>query len=215
MKKKIGLIAVLVIMAGTFAIGQNGKYMMAMGKNLGEFGKAETPEELVTVANKFETIAKAEKTEWLAWYYNGLVNIIISFDESIEKEDKDAYLDKAQTAIDSMMILVPNESEIYALEGFLNVGRLVVDPISRGGEYGIKTNTSCEKSLALDPENPRAQYLILSNQIGGAQFFGADTSALCEQARTLLAKWDAYKTRSRMHPNWGKDELKGIVDSCK
>lgn len=215
MKKKIGMIAVFVLFMGGISFAQSGKYMMAMGKNLGKFGKAETVEQYVAVANQFETIAKKEKTEWLPWYYNGLVNIIAAFDDSLSKDEKDALLDKAQTALDSLVVLVPQESEVFALEGFMNVGRLVVDPASRGAEYSAKVNASCQKALALSPDNPRAKYLILSNQFGGAQFFGADTSALCEEAREQLANWDNFKPKSRMHPNWGKSELQKIVDSCK
>lgn len=215
MKKKIGLIVLLVVVGGIFAFGQKGKYMMAMGKNLGQFGKAETVAELVVVANKFETIAKAEKKEWLPYYYNGLVNVIISFDESLSKEEKDGYLDKAQVAIDSMLVIVPNEAEVYALEGFMNVGRLVVDPAVRGQEYNMKTAKSCNKALALDAENPRAKYLLLSNEFGAAKFFGADTTELCKKAQELLDVWDDFEVESRMHPNWGKDELEEIVASCK
>ena len=215
MKKKFGILVLLVVLTGTFSYGQGGKYMMAMGNNLGQFGKAKTVEDYTTVANKFETIAKKEETEWLPWYYHGLVNVIASFDDGLSKEEKDALLDKTQIAIDSMLVLVPNESEVYALEGFMNVGRLVVDPASRGAEFGMKTSKSCTKSLELNPDNPRAKYLMISNKIGGAQFFGTDTSALCEKARDLLANWDDYKIESRMHPSWGKDELQNIVDSCK
>jgi hypothetical protein len=37
----------------------------------------------------------------------------------------------------------------------------------------------------------------------------------CDDARELLAGWDNFKPKSTLHPNWGKDQVAGIVETCK
>jgi hypothetical protein len=86
--------------------------------------------------------------------------------------------------------------------------------MERGQKYSMLSSQSLGKALGMEPANPRAKVLKLQNDMGAAQFFGKDPSEYCGQAKELLEKWDAYKIKSPIYPNWGKDQAEGLVKGC-
>jgi hypothetical protein len=75
-------------------------------------------------------------------------------------------------------------------------------------------NAALGKALNIEPNNPRAQFLLISNELGTARYFGSDIAPICEKARQLLQSWDDYPLKSPIYPNWGRNETEGIVSSC-
>lgn len=212
MKKVVLLLTAVSFVFTSMAGGP--EFQQAMGKTLAGYTDCRTIEDFQGLANKFDRIANAEKTEWLPLYYHAHCYIIMSFMEQSDMLKKDEYLDVAETSMNKMTGIVPDESEVYALKAFMLTARLVVDPMTRGQEYGILSGQAVGKALGLNPNNPRAKYINISNEMGTAQFFGSDVSIYCDQAKELLENWDEYKPASPIHPNWGKDQVKGIVESC-
>ncbi len=213
MKKVILLLTAVSFVFTSMAGGP--EFQQAMGKTLAGYADCKTIEDFQGLANKFDRIANAEKAEWLPLYYHAHCYIIMSFMEQSDMAKKDEYLDVAETSVNKMIEMVPDESEVYALKAFMLTARLVVDPMTRGQEYGILSGQAVGKALGLNPDNPRAKYINISNEMGTAQFFGSDVSKYCVQAKELLENWDEYKPVSPIHPNWGKDQVEGIVESCK
>ena len=107
------------------------------------------------------------------------------------------------------------ETEIYVLQAFCYTARLVINPIERGQEYGLLSGDATGKALELDPSNPRAQLMKLQMEIGSARFMGQDPKSFCPQAKELWAKWDNFKPKSPIYPDWGKDQLEGIIKNCE
>jgi uncharacterized protein (DUF2141 family) len=166
-------------------------------------------------ASHFELIANAVNTEWLPLYYHAQCYIMMSFsDREASEADKDAYLDIAKASIDKMIVIAPNESEVYALKALYYTAKLVVNPMTRGQKYGVLTNTAIQESLARDATNPRALQLGLSNKVGTAEFFGKDIREFKPEAEQLLADWDKYEIRGPFHPTWGKDQVQKILAKC-
>jgi hypothetical protein len=97
----------------------------------------------------------------------------------------------------------------------LHTARLVIDPMSRGQRMMAASGKAIGQSLAINPKNPRAQYLLLSNEVGQAQFFGKDPSEYCERINTLLVNWDDLNQSAEFYPKWGKDEVAGLAENCK
>lgn len=213
MKKVVLLLTAVFFVFTSMADGP--EFQQAMGKTLAGYADCKTIEDFQGLANKFKRIANAEKAEWLPLYYHAHCYIIISFMEQSDMAKKDEYLDVAEISMNKMIGMVPDESEIYALQAFMLTARLVVDPMTRGQEYSILSRQATGTSLDLNPGNPRAKYLNLSNEIGMAQFFGSDVSEYYVQAKKLLENWDDFKPVSPIHPNWGKDQVEEIVNSCK
>jgi hypothetical protein len=55
----------------------------------------------------------------------------------------------------------------------------------------------------------------LQMDMGSAPYKGLDPKSFCPQAKELLANWDNFKPKSRIHPAWGKDQLEGIMKGCQ
>ncbi len=190
------------------------KYYQKMGETLQKFASATSVEDYQELANTFGTIASVDTAEWLPLYYETQCYILMSFVESTDAGKKDAYLDRAKEPLERMLVLGPEESEVHALVAFYYTARMVVNPMERAQYTSSLIYASISRSLKLDPSNPRARYIRLSNEIGTAQFFGNDISPYCETARELLDSWDSYEVRSPIHPVWGKNQVLQILDAC-
>ena len=212
MKRMTLLLA--AILTVTVAMGQNEKYYQKMGETLGLFASASSVEDFQDLANQFGVIAKVETEEWLPLYYEAHCYILMSFMGQLEASVQDSYLDKALASINKMVEIAPNEAEVYVMKAFYHTGYLVVDPPSRAMSTQALINSALARALSIEADNPRALFLGISNEMGTANFFGSDTAPICEKAIQLLESWDDYKLKSPIHPNWGKDETEGIVNSC-
>ncbi|MCF8365805.1 MAG: hypothetical protein K9H16_08490 [Bacteroidales bacterium] len=212
MKKTTLIITAIFIAATSFAGGV--KYQKAMGEALAGFGTAESVEDYQNLSNKFMMIAQAEKNEWLPYYYHAQCYILMSFDNNETPEKKDQYLDVAEQSLDKMMELAHGESEVYVMQGLLYTARLVIDPMTRGQKYSSLSAQAVGTALGIEPENPRARYMQIANEMGTAAFFGNDVTETCEKASALYAVWDDYKIKSKIHPQWGKGQLTDLIKKC-
>lgn len=210
--KKI-ILSLAVVFISLVSMAQKPEYFQVMGETLGQLGTAKSPADFQELGNKFQVIANAEKSEWLPLYYHAQCYVLMSFMEQ-DASKKDGYLDVAETSIKTMLERVPEESEAYVLQAFYLVGRLVVNPMERGQEYSGLSGQAIGRALALDASNPRAKMLKIQMDMGSAQFTGQDPKSFCPQAKELLANWDNFKPKSPIHPNWGKEQVEGIVKNC-
>jgi hypothetical protein len=212
MKKTTLFLCTMLI--SSLVMGVDDKYYQKMGETLAEFGTCSSVEDFQNLANKFRVIASVEKEEWLPLYYEAQCYIMISFMGDLSAEQKDNYLEKASSIIEDMTELAPREAEIEILKAYYLTGSLVVNPPQRAMETTPLIHAAIARALTMEPDNPRALFLRISNEMGTASYFGEDTEPYCTQARELLQKWDNYSLKSPIHPNWGKDEIEGIVNSC-
>lgn len=203
----------LIFSCVAFAGGPD--YEKAMGQALQNFEKCQTAPEFRDAANQFDRISNVASDEWLPLYYRAHCFIIMSFVDQTDADTKDLYLDEAEKSVDRMLELADGESEAHAMHSFYYTGRLMVNPAVRGMKYGMLAGQAVGKSLKLDPNNPRAQYMQIQNEMGKAQFFGQDLDSYCEQARVAHERFDDYPLATSLHPRWGKRELLNISTSCK
>ena len=202
----------LLALALTATSAEN--YQTAMKLAIEAFQTSKSIEDFTDVANTFQRISKAEKEEWLPLYYHAQSFIMMSFMSSEGADQKDAYLDVAQISIDAMLSLNSEESEIYTLQSLLYTARLVVDPMNRGQQMMAKSGEAIGKALGLNPMNPRAQYMLLSNEVGMAQFFGKDVTEYCDRINNLYQNWDSMNQVAELYPTWGKGEVEKLKKNC-
>jgi len=202
------------ILIATFVMGQNEKYYQEMGETLGKFANCTSVEDFQDLANQFSVIAKVESEEWLPLYYEAHCYILMSFTGQIEAGMQDSYLAKASASIDKMMTMAPGEAEVHVMRAFYHTGYLVVDPPARAMSTSPLISEALSRALSIESDNPRAHFLSISNEMGTASFFGSDTAPICEKAKQLHESWDDYAIKSPIHPNWGKNEIEGIVRGC-
>ncbi len=196
------------------AMGANEKYYQKMGEVLAGFNTCSTIEGYQELANQFSTIAQKETAEWLPLYYETQCYILMSFMDNSGANAKDAWLDQAESSVEKMLELAPLESEAYAMKALYHTGRLVVNPPQRAQTTSPLIDAAIGKSLGLEPGNPRAKYMRLSNDMGTARFFGSDLTPFCKDASELLEKWDSYVVKSAIHPSWGKGQVEEIIKAC-
>jgi len=212
--KKI-ILSLAVVLVSLVSMAQKPEYYQAMGETLGQYANCQSVADFQALGNKFEVIANAEPTEWLPLYYHAHCYILMSFMEPTDAAKKDSYLDVAEKSITKLIEMVPAEAEVLVLQAFYLTGRLVVNPMERGQEYGGLVGQATAKAQAIDPTNPRAKMMKIQMDMGSAPFMGLDPKSFCPQAKELLASWDDFKPKSPIYPNWGKDQVEGLVKGCQ
>jgi hypothetical protein len=212
---KTAIISIVILLSTLTGMSQNKEYYSAMGEALAQYANCKTINDFQVLGNRFSLIADAEKSEWLPLYYQAHCYIIMSFMEPTDAAKKDSFIDVAEQSVNKMIVLVPDESEVYALQSLMYSARLIVNPMERGQKYSILSSQSVGTALGLDASNPRAKFIKLRNDMGSAQFFGKDPKEFCPQASELLASWDNYRLKSPLYPSWGKEQVSEIVNDCK
>jgi hypothetical protein len=213
MKTNKTILTLVTLFISFSLMASESAYDKAMTSALTEFGSARTIADLQKTANSFARISRVAPEDWLAPYYESQCYILISFQEK-EPSKRDEFLDKAQKLLDPLLSSQAANSEVFALQSMLYTARLTVDPMTRGQEYMALSAGAYNQSLALNPTNPRALYLQLSNEVGMAQFFGEDVSNYCERIRALYSNWKEFNQVEKFHPNWGLNQVEGLMQNC-
>jgi len=213
MKKLLLIAGGCLVMLSSFA--QSEKFTAAMKKNLAELDSAfKNPAYLLTLANNFERIASAEKTQWLPYYYAAFCQVNNGFMEK-DKSKIDAIADKATELINKADSLSPGNSEISCIKSMIASCHMMVNPMQRWQEYGAESNENMEAAMKQDPTNPRPFYLKGQGLKYTPEQFGGGCKTAVPVLETALEKFTAFKPASELHPNWGKEIAQQIVDGCK
>ena len=215
MKKShsIILLAVALMLSMSHAVLAN-DYLEAMQKCIDAIYRASSHTQLQDAVNKLERISAVETAKWEPQYYIAFGYIMMSNFES-DGAKKDQLLDKALSAVGKAKSIAPRESEIIALEGFVHMVRLSVDPATRGQEYAPMATRAFAIASALDPGNPRVLALSARMQFGTAQFFKTSTAEACALVEQSLEKFNTYKPKGPLAPAWGRGMAESLRQQCK
>ncbi len=191
------------------------KYISTMTKQIEAVYKAQTVEEFQAAINTFERIGNAEKTKWEPFYYASFGYIMMAV-RADEASKKDSYLDRAKAVLDKANAILPNDSEILALEGFIHMIRVTVDPPARGQQFSMMAMQAFGKAVGTNPNNPRALSLMAQMQLGTAQFFNQPPTEACETGKKALALFNnPTPSENPLAPRWGKSMAEGMLKSCQ
>lgn len=207
--KKLALLA-FFFSGSLLSFGQSEKYIKAMEPLVAAIDTTRGAEGLTELANSFERIANAEKTQWLPYYYAALCNINVGnmyFQQ--QKMDKiDPLMDKAEPLLARAEELEKNNSEILLLKKMFNTGRMMADPMNRYMTFGPAASEALETARSLNPDNPRV-YLMegIDKYYTPAEFGGSkeEGKKLFEKA---AEKFQTFQPASTLHPNWGRPMIK-------
>ena len=207
MKKLFCFLSLAFFCAATLA---NGPFEKAMGANIPQVFSSESPEALTNVINKLNRIGAAEKDRWEPHYYVAFGYLRMS--QMMEAPaDKDKFLDLAMKSVETAAEIQPNDSELEAMRGFIIMIQLTVDPGTRGMTHSPLAMAAFQKAVALNPENPRAHYLLGQMQYGTAQFMGGDTSEACGSLATAVELYDkGDQSDNPFAPTWGQRDALGM-----
>jgi hypothetical protein len=205
------IVFLLLATCTIFAVNaQSEKYVKAMEQKLGGLDTIRTVATWQELANSFERIADAEKTQWLPYYYAAYSHTMAGYMISrmqpeggfADKTDPEA--DKADALIVKAQALTKENSEIFCLKKMVATLHMMGDPMNRYQTYGAQATEALEKAKQLNPENPRVYLLEGQDKLYTPEQFGgskAEAKVLFEQAQK---KYEAFKPESNIHPQWGK-----------
>ncbi len=208
--KSILFSCLLLVALGSSA--QSEKYLAAMEKNLHAFDTAaKTTADYQMLANNFERIGDAEKTQWLPYYYAGLA--LANAGWADQKLDKDANSTRINTFCDKAEALDKN-SEIYVLRNMSATQQMLVDPQTRYMTYGVKASEYLNIAIKLNPDNPRIYYLQGESMFGTPAAFGGGKDKAKPLFEKALALYKVEKPKP-MWPNWGKERTEEQLAKCQ
>lgn len=202
------LTVALVVQAGT------PEYEKIMLETIESVYNAESIAQYQEAINMFERIASKETAQWEPHYYAGFGYVMMAI-KSERAAEKDNFLDLAMDKVKKGVDLAPQESELAALEGFVHMIRVTVDPAVRGPQYAPLSMQSFGKALAFNPDNPRALYLMGQMEFGTAKFFSSDTSEACAKLRSAVEKFENEQPENPLAPAWGKKGASAAAGRCE
>jgi len=213
--KKLVTTSMALLFASCVIFAQSEKFTMAMKKNLAAMDSSfRNPADLLKLANNFERIASAEKTQWLPYYYAAYCQVMNGFMEQ-DKNKVDAIADKATDLIKAADSLAPGNSEISCIKSMIASCHMMVNPMQRWQEYGGESTSNMEAAMTQDPTNPRPYFLKGQSLKYTPEGFGGGCSTAKPQLQIALEKYTSFKTASDLHPNWGKQQVEMLIKECK
>ena len=210
MKKILSLAAILSITLFTSA--QNKKYIAAMEKNVIALDTTRDGLQLQNLANNFERISSAEKTEWLPSYYAAYCYVNMTY--STKGDQIDTYCDRAEKFIKVADSISPNNSEVYTMKAQIASARISVNPMSRGQKYGMESAELREKAKEFDKTNPRPYYLEGTGYFYTPAMFGGGKDKAKPVFQKALEMYETFKPASSIAPNWGKNSCNYFIKEC-
>jgi hypothetical protein len=217
MKKQILLVFALASVIVSFA--QNEKYTKTMEQLVAAFDTTADPDKLTNLANSFQRVADAEKTQWLPYYYASLANLTAGYIATMgamgQADKTDPIADKAESLLSKAEALAKDNSEIFIVKKMIASLRLIGDPQNRFMTFGPVAEEALQKAKTLNPANPRVNLLAAQDKFYTPEQFGGSKS----EAKTLLEEsvkqFEAFKPESTIHPTWGLNQAKQLLAQMK
>ena len=221
MKKTIFILSAMLVASFSFAQMPE-KFVKAMEAKMVAIDTTTSVQGLTDLANSFERIADAEKSQWLAYYYAAYCNASAglmagsSGDIMVAKADKtDPYADKAEAQIKKAEELMKSNSEIFVVKKMIATLRMIGDPMNRYMTYGPEAQAALDEAKKLDANNPRVYLLEGQDKFFTPEQFGGSK----EEAKVLFEKskqlFETFKPASTVHPNWGKGTVTYFLSEYK
>ncbi|MDB5020891.1 MAG: hypothetical protein JWQ28_2018 [Pedobacter sp.] len=215
MKKVINTIGLFLLLTSmnSFAQTSNEKFQQAVLKGRELLKNAKGTEDFAKSANYFERVAQVESKEWLAPYYAAYSNLVAGLTSS-DNAVKDQYWDKALIEVDQAAALSNNNSEIYALKGYIQYMKLSVDPQNRLS-FMTESAGSLATAKSLNPENPRIYLIMGQNTFYTPEAFGGGKEKAKPILEAAAAKFAIFKPANELEPSWGAERTSELLAQCK
>lgn len=209
MKSPLLLLSIVFFSFATNA--QSEKYTKAMQQWVPAVDTSHTAQGLLALANTFQRIADAEKTQWLPYYYAALCQVNMAYmtgGASPSASVTDPIADKAEELLKKAESLAgtPN-SEVFVVQKMIASLRMLADPMSRYQIYGPLAAEALQKAKTLDPENPRIYMLEGQDLFYTPEQFGGSKTEAKKKFETAMSKFETHKPASDIHPSWGKSTV--------
>jgi hypothetical protein len=208
MKKSI--LIVLLLATTIFSFSQSEKYQTKMKELVPKMDSMNTADTWTNIANTFDRVGEAEKTQWLPYYYSALSHLMAANMKTMGKQDAsitDPAADKAEALLNKAIALTKENSEIWCIKKMIATTRMMGDPMSRYMQYGPLASEALANAKEMDPNNPRVYILEGQDKYYTPEQFGGSK----EEAKKLFRKaqelFQTVKPETVLHPNWGANQV--------
>ena len=223
------LLFIAAIVSSVAAYSQSDKYTGAMKQSLSMFDSAKTAADLETAAASFQRIGDAEKTQWLPYYWQGLVLATEGWKyypnekgvTEVKASDLSATMaalaGRINAALDKADALATDDSaksEILTIRNMAATQQMLVDPKNLYMTYGAQAGQDLQKAMTLNPNNPRVYYLQGMGIFGTPEEYGGGK----EKAKPIFQKavdLGSAEQEKPLYPHWGLDMSKTMLAACQ
>ena len=213
MKTLKNLIVCLLLLTAATASADEGKFAPAIKKGLELLSTAQSPDQFQLAANHFERIASAEAKEWLPLYYAAYSNLNAGLTET-DKAKQDKTYDQALAQLKAADEISKDNSEILAMQGYVVLMKLAVDPMVRGMSMMPEGMALLQKAKKVNPENPRVYLIEGQFKFYTPEAYGGGKAAAQPILQTGKEKYAVETPASEIVPQWGKQRLEYLLKLC-
>lgn len=210
MKKYILSFALACMSLLSFA---QANYEKVMKEKIAKIETCKTPEDFQVLANDFQRIAEKETTKWHPNYY--VAFSYIQKGRVLMREGKmqelDAVADQSQKYIDAVGSADKDNSEIHLLQKMVYSLKMMVNPQERYMTFGMKAQEELSKAEKLNPDNPRVSLIKAEDTYFTPEQYGGSKTKGIEQFKTALEKFNTFKPKTTLDPDWGKPEAEYFI----
>jgi len=192
-------------------------YEKIMSEKIAKLETTRSTDEFQALANDFDRIGKKETKQWLPSYYAALAYLQKGrmqmqsgkmTELSINADIADKYLDQAEA------IAGKDNSEIHLLRKMAYSLKMMENPAERYMTDGMKAMEELKKAETLDPNNPRVALIKAEDTYFTPEQYGGSKEKGIEQFKTALEKFNAFKPKTALDPNWGKAEAEYFLSGA-
>ncbi|WP_288244227.1 hypothetical protein [uncultured Chryseobacterium sp.] len=192
-------------------------YEKIMSDKIAKLETTRSTDEFQALANDFERIGKKETKQWLPLYYAAFAYLQKGrmqmqsgkmSELSINADIADKYLDQAEA------IAGKDNSEIHLLRKMAYSLRMMENPAERYMTDGMKAMEELKKAETLDPNNPRVALIKAEDTYFTPEQYGGSKEKGLEQFKAALVKFNVFKPKTALDPNWGKAEAEYFLSGA-
>lgn len=192
-------------------------YEKIMSDKIAKLETTRSTDEFQALANDFDRIGKKETKQWLPSYYAAFAYLQKGrmqmqagkmSELSINAGIADKYLDQAE------VIAGNDNSEIHLLRKMAYSLRMMENPAERYMTDGMKAMEELKKAETLDPNNPRVALIKAEDTYFTPEQYGGSKEKGLEQFKAALVKFNAFKPKTALDPNWGRAEAEYFLSGA-
>ncbi|MDV7696676.1 hypothetical protein N6B72_07075 [Chryseobacterium soli] len=211
MKKYLLSFALAFVSLTAFA---QADYDKIMSDKIAKIETCKTPEDFQTLANDFQRIGSKESSKWLPAYYaafstiqKGRVMMRNGNTQALDgvADEAEKYLATAQNLAGA------DNAEIRLLKKMSYSLRMMVNPQQRYMTDGARATEEMNTAEKLEPNNPRIALIKAEDVYFTPEQFGGSKTKGLEMFKDALAKFNAYKPKTALDPNWGRTEAEYFI----
>lgn len=189
-------------------------YEKIMSEKIAKIETCKTPEDFQTLANDFQRIGSKESSKWLPAYYAAFSTI--QKGRVMMRNGNTQALDGVASEAEKYLATAQNlagadNAEIRLLKKMSYSLRMMVNPQQRYMTDGARATEEMNTAEKLEPDNPRIALIKAEDVYFTPEQFGGSKAKGLEMFKDALAKFNVYKPKTALDPNWGKAEAEYFI----